>query len=114
MRRARLLARLSSLWALDDESCFWIVKKAVEARYPKRTYSLGVDVLARKAAGYVPDTVWELSSWFLYERLGGRMCESWLMEYDSGTYWTWFPGATLGLALRALSGVASLVKDKRD
>ncbi|KAG8890557.1 hypothetical protein FRB98_007905 [Tulasnella sp. 332] len=31
-RRARLLARISTLWAIDDKSCFWIVKQAVEAQ----------------------------------------------------------------------------------
>lgn len=112
MRRARLLARLSTLWALDDQSCAWIVKKAVEARYPKRRYSLGLDLVATKAAAFVPDSVWELSSWVVYERLGGRRCESWMLEYDSGTYWSWLPGMAWSLGMKMLAKCAKHVREK--
>jgi len=112
MRRVRLLARLSTLWAINEESCFWIVKQAVEARYPKRTYTLGLDVVVQSAIGYVPDSVWQLSSWILYERLGGRRCESWLLDYDTGPYWSWLPAAPLGRLLGWLSSYATRVKEK--
>ncbi|KAG9040247.1 hypothetical protein FRB95_000176 [Tulasnella sp. JGI-2019a] len=79
-RRARLLARISSLWAIDEKSCFWIVKQAVEAQYPKRSYSFGLDVLVRKYSTLVPDGVWQTASWVAYERLGISKCEAWLMS----------------------------------
>jgi len=86
-RRARLFSRISTLWAVDDAGCFWIVRRAVEAQYPKRTYSFGLDVLLGKWTCMVPDAVWQLASWVAYERLG---VDGWLeamLSLSWGSHW---------------------------
>lgn len=109
-RRVRFLARLSALWALDESSCFWIVQRAVETRFPKPTYRLGLDVLVRRITQIIPNSAFELGAWILYERMGGRMWEEVLLHYDTGAFWTWVPGPISRVVLRSLASSADKIR----
>jgi len=109
-RRARLAARISTLWALDKDIYIWMAKTAVEARYPPQSYTLGNDVLSTRIAGLVPTTIWQLLSWLVYEQLGGRKLESWAMDLDEGVNCWWLSFFPFSLIFKALSLWASYVQ----
>ncbi|KAF9507603.1 hypothetical protein BS47DRAFT_1351365, partial [Hydnum rufescens UP504] len=57
----RCLAMLSLLWAIDDETCFTLVQHVIESRYPRTSYSFGIDVLAERLSSIIPHSVWDLA-----------------------------------------------------
>ncbi|KAG8922732.1 hypothetical protein FRC00_007102 [Tulasnella sp. 408] len=90
--RANLLARLSALWAIEDHAVYWIVKRAIHAPYHKRTYSFGLDVMVRDFISFVPDPLWQLLVWVIYENLGLRAWEMWMTDKEymaPRPIWSW-------------------------
>ncbi|KAF8317442.1 hypothetical protein DL93DRAFT_2077115 [Clavulina sp. PMI_390] len=58
----RILAFISLLWAIDEQTCFKLVKSAIEARYPRLSYHFGIDVLAQDIAlAYFPANFLDLA-----------------------------------------------------
>jgi hypothetical protein len=73
----QLLAMLSLVWAIDDHTCYGLIRRVIEApyvralsplyskflisifdRYPRSTYRFGLDVLLQDAASsYIPTGV---------------------------------------------------------
>ncbi|KAG8987119.1 hypothetical protein FRB90_003590 [Tulasnella sp. 427] len=90
--RANLLARISALWAVEEHAVHWIVKRAIHAPYHKRTYSFGLDVMVRDFASFVPDPLWQLFFWAVYEHLGLKTWEMWMIDKDYSARepaWPW-------------------------
>lgn len=127
LRAHGFFARISTLWALDEASCFWIVRRAVEAPYHKRTYTLGLDLLVKRyALALVPDGVRQIASHVVYERLGGAQCEAWFMgeppadgyygtrKYDKQTFVDWVTAKPLQLAYNSLAFVARRMRARAE
>ncbi|KAG8967238.1 hypothetical protein FRC03_010313 [Tulasnella sp. 419] len=114
MNQAKLLARISSLWALKDENCFWVIKQAAEAQYPRSHYTLGLDVMAEHIAAMAPDTVKQLTNWFIYERLAGKAIEAWLMKDRSIYRSRLIQNPLTDLGMWIIGKVASVVRGNEE
>ncbi|KAG8928283.1 hypothetical protein FRC01_006166, partial [Tulasnella sp. 417] len=116
--RANLLARLSALWAIEDHAVYWIVKRAIHAPYHKRTYSFGLDIMIRDFISFVPDPLWQLLVWVVYENLGLKVWEMWMIdkEYTAPRpvwlwLWMFIPSILIDLVYRMLGRWADSVRE---
>jgi len=63
------LERFLTKWFPEDNTSFEYIRRAIQSRYPRPTYRVGVDHLVQQALWWIPEALWTLAQRLFWERL---------------------------------------------